>query len=101
MPHSSVNKGHDRFFELDGLRALAVVSVILFHCEIPGFFDAGFLGVDMFFAISGFIITAILIKGYNENGNFRFPTFYFRRLKRLLPPVFTLLLLAALTAFIS
>ncbi|MDB5793376.1 MAG: hypothetical protein JWQ80_3400 [Massilia sp.] len=98
---SHINKGHPRFAELDGLRALAVVSVILFHCEISGLLDAGFLGVDVFFTISGFIITAILVKEYRDKGNFRFPAFYFRRLKRLLPPVLGLVILAAFTFLIS
>jgi peptidoglycan/LPS O-acetylase OafA/YrhL len=98
---SHINKGHPRFAELDGLRALAVVSVILFHCEIAGWFNAGFLGVDIFFTISGFIITAILVKDYRDNGDFSFRVFYFRRLKRLLPPVLALVVLAAFTLLIS
>lgn len=98
---SPINQGHPRFAELDGLRALAVVSVILFHCEISGLFDAGYLGVDMFFAISGFIITAMLVKEYRDKGDFRFRAFYFRRLKRLLPPVVGLVLLATGTALVS
>ncbi|HAT31235.1 MAG TPA: hypothetical protein DCW29_10405 [Janthinobacterium sp.] len=101
MSHSHINQGHPRFAELDGLRALAVVSVILFHCNISGLSDAGFFGVDVFFTISGFIITALLAKEYRENRDFRFRAFYFRRLKRLLPPVFALLMLAAFTFFIS
>lgn len=94
-------QGNQRFAELDGLRALAVVAVILFHCELSGVFDNGLYGVDMFFAISGFIITAMLAKEFRENGDFRFGAFYFRRLKRLLPPVLALLLLGGFTAFIS
>lgn len=90
-----------RFAALDGLRALAVVPVILFHCNITGLLDAGFLGVDMFFAISGFIITAMLFKEHRDDGQFRFRAFYFRRLKRLLPPVVALLFLAGLTGLIS
>lgn len=96
------HRGSARFAELDGLRALAVVSVILFHCEITGVFNAGFFGVDMFFTISGFIITAILLKEYRSAGHFEFLNFYFRRLKRLLPPVLGLLLIAFLgTALLS
>ncbi|QNB00854.1 acyltransferase [Massilia sp. Se16.2.3] len=101
MSHSPINQGHPRFAELDGLRALAVASVILFHCDISGLFDAGFLGVDVFFAISGFIITAMLVKDYRDKGDFRFRAFYFRRLKRLLPPVVGLVLLATGTALVS
>lgn len=102
MAPSSSHSGSARFAELDGLRALAVVSVILFHCEITGVFDAGFFGVDMFFTISGFIITAILLKEYRSAGHFAFLNFYFRRLKRLLPPVLGLLLIAFIgTAMLS
>ncbi|WEF34293.1 acyltransferase family protein [Pseudoduganella chitinolytica] len=96
MSHTTPLTGSPRFAELDGLRALAVVSVILFHCEITGVFNAGFFGVDMFFTISGFIITSILLKEYRSEGDFRFLNFYFRRLKRLLPPVLGLVLIAFL-----
>lgn len=102
MLNSDTNKGHPRFAELDGLRALAVLAVILFHCEISGVFNAGFFGVDIFFTISGFIITAILLKEYRKDGDFRFLNFYFRRLKRLLPPVLVLIMVAiAVTEKIS
>ncbi|AXA90604.1 acyltransferase family protein [Massilia sp. YMA4] len=102
MSHTTTLTGSPRFAELDGLRALAVVSVILFHCEITGLFNAGFFGVDMFFTISGFIITSIFLKEYRSAGEFRFAHFYFRRLKRLLPPVLGLVLLAFLgTALLS
>ena len=88
---SAITKQSDRFLELDGLRALAVLSVILFHCEITGLANAGFFGVDIFFTISGFIITAILLKEYRKDGKLDFLSFYFRRLKRLMPPVFVLI----------
>jgi len=90
------SKQHARFIELDGLRALAVLSVILFHCEITGLADAGFFGVDIFFTISGFIITAILLREYGRDGKLDFLNFYFRRLKRLMPPVLVLIVLAYL-----
>ena len=79
-----------RFPELDGMRAVAVVAVILFHSEISGVLNAGFFGVDIFFTISGFIITAILLKEFRQDGTIGFANFYFRRLKRLLPPVLVL-----------
>ncbi len=97
MSRSKTTPGEPRFAELDGLRALAVVSVILFHCEVSGLLSAGFFGVDIFFMISGFIITAKLMDEFREKGDFRFSTFYFRRLKRLLPPVVGLIVLAAAT----
>lgn len=97
MSHSKTHPGEPRFAELDGLRALAVAAVILFHCEVSGLLSAGFFGVDVFFMISGFIITAKLMDEFREKGDFRFSTFYFRRLKRLLPPVVGLIVLAAAT----
>lgn len=94
MSNPSSFRTSTRFAELDGLRALAVVAVILFHCEITGVMDAGFFGVDVFFTISGFIITAVLLKEYRSEGGFSFSNFYFRRLKRLLPPMLGLIAIA-------
>jgi len=90
------NKSGSRFAELDGLRALAIVPVILFHCDIAGILDGGFFGVDIFFTISGFIITAMLVHEIRTRGDFNFGDFYLRRLKRLVPPVLGLILLALL-----
>ena len=52
------------FAQIDGLRAISVILVILYHYEIP-FFDFGYLGVDIFFVISGFLITGLLLDGKN------------------------------------
>jgi peptidoglycan/LPS O-acetylase OafA/YrhL len=102
MSNTKVHKGRSRFAELDGLRAMAVISVVMFHCDITDVLNAGFFGVDVFFAISGFIITANLLKEYRSEGAFQFMNFYFRRLKRLLPPVLGLILIAfVVTAIIS
>ncbi|THA13438.1 acyltransferase family protein, partial [Rodentibacter pneumotropicus] len=67
--------------EIDGLRAIAVISVIIFHLNetwLPG----GFLGVDIFFVISGFLITSIILREAEEN-RFTFKNFYTRRIKRI------------------
>ena len=72
--------------EIDGLRALAVVAVVLFHAELPGF-PGGFIGVDIFFVISGFLITLILMRDI-ERGRFSILTFYERRARRILPALF-------------
>ena len=69
--------------EIDGVRALAVVPVILFHAGVPGF-GGGFVGVDVFFVISGYLITTLLIADLAE-GRFSLLQFYERRARRLLP----------------
>ena len=71
--------------DIDGLRALSVLAVLFYHLEIfniPG----GFLGVDIFFVISGYIITKLIIKEHNFN-KFILSDFYIRRVKRILPPL--------------
>lgn len=69
--------------DIDGLRALAVLPVILYHAGIP-LFTGGFIGVDIFFVISGFLITSILLKDFSEN-KFSLARFYERRCRRILP----------------
>ena len=82
--------------DIQALRGLAVSMVLLYHAGI-GAFGAGFLGVDVFFVISGFLITG-LIRREIERGSFSFSQFYFRRAKRLLPAAYTTFLLTALAA---
>ena len=72
--------------EIDGLRALAVVPVIFFHAGFE-FFRGGFVGVDVFFVISGYLITTIIINDL-ENNCFSFLNFYERRARRILPALF-------------
>ncbi len=72
--------------EIDGLRALAVLPVILFHAGFNAF-SGGFVGVDVFFVISGYLITTILINEL-EAGNFSIVHFYERRARRILPALF-------------
>jgi peptidoglycan/LPS O-acetylase OafA/YrhL len=69
--------------EVDGLRAFAVIPVILFHMEV-GAIPGGFAGVDVFFVISGFLITSIILKELQE-GKFSFKQFWARRIRRILP----------------
>lgn len=87
----------DRFAErpaLDGLRAIAAMLVLLFHAGVP-FLAGGYLGVDVFFVLSGFLITAILIIEYRSTGRIRFSNFYARRARRLLPAALLVLIVTA------
>ena len=75
---------------LDGLRALAVIAVLLYHADlawIPG----GFLGVEVFFVISGYLITALLLAEWRQRGRIDLKTFWLRRARRLLPALYVLL----------
>lgn len=76
--------------EIDGLRAIAVLPVILFHAGFS-IFSGGFIGVDVFFVISGFLITSILIDELERN-DFSIARFYERRARRILPALFVVLL---------
>ena len=75
--------------EVDGLRALAVVPVILFHAGFHTF-SGGFVGVDVFFVISGYLITTIIIAEL-EQGRFSIANFYERRARRILPALFVVM----------
>ena len=88
--------GVSRFAGLDGLRAIAVLLVMFFHLS-PGFVPGGYLGVDVFFVISGFLITALLLREKAKTGRIRLVGFWQRRARRLLPAL-GLLLLACGTA---
>ncbi len=81
---------------LDGLRALAVVAVLLYHADL-GWIPGGFLGVEVFFVISGYLITLLLVSEHEQHGRISLRRFWFRRARRLLPAVYTLLLVVSLT----
>ncbi|MBA2693648.1 MAG: acyltransferase [Rubrobacter sp.] len=81
---------------LDGLRALAVVAVLLYHAGLA-WMPGGFLGVEVFFVISGFLITSLLLAEYRRTSRIDLKRFWFQRARRLLPAVF--LMMAATIAF--
>lgn len=85
---------HQYRSDIDGLRAFAVLSVVLFHA-FPEFITGGFIGVDVFFVISGFLISTIIFEKL-EQGSFSFTDFYARRVRRIFPA----LILVLLTSFI-
>ncbi|MBY0244346.1 MAG: acyltransferase [Sphingobacteriaceae bacterium] len=83
------NKVLDYRPDIDGLRAIAVISVIIFHIS-PSVLPGGYVGVDVFFVISGYLITSIIYKEVELN-KFTFIGFYSRRIKRILPPLLAVL----------
>ena len=85
---------------LDGVRALAVLAVLLFHGEVAGF-GGGYLGVSVFFTLSGFLITSLLAAESAESGQIRFVAFYSRRARRLLPASLLLALLVVVAAAVT
>ena len=87
-----------RRIDIDLLRAVAVLAVIFFHFEIPGF-DGGFLGVDIFFVISGYLITLHIQQQLSES-KFNFLYFYLRRIRRLFPALVAMLLICSIAALI-
>ncbi|MDN3496527.1 acyltransferase family protein [Planococcus sp. APC 4015] len=74
-----------RYAGIDGLRAVAVVLVVVSHLFSPSVLPGGFIGVDVFFVISGFLITSLLLREHSASGRIRLTTFWKRRARRLLP----------------
>ena len=84
--------------EIDGLRALAVIAVILYHAQLhiygENYFKGGFIGVDIFLVISGYLISSLILKELQETGKFSFKIFYERRARRILPALFFIMLVS-------
>ena len=82
--------------EIDGLRAIAVFAVIFYHSDSElfdlNFFPGGFIGVDIFFVISGYLITSLILKELKTTNNFSFKNFYERRTRRIIPALLTVIL---------
>jgi peptidoglycan/LPS O-acetylase OafA/YrhL len=79
--------------EIDGLRTVAILPVMLFHAGF-GLFQGGYVGVDVFFVISGFLITQTIAEEM-ERGRFTLTSFYERRARRILPALFVMLAVSA------
>ena len=80
---------------LDAIRGLACIAVVLFHCEVPGFSN-GFVGVDVFFVLSGYLISSKLLRELVSNGGLDVAGFYCRRFKRLFPASAAVLIVTAM-----
>lgn len=84
--------------EIDGLRTIAVLSVLIYHAEFTigkiKLLQGGYLGVDVFFVISGFLITSIIMSEYHRTGSFSITNFYERRARRILPALLTVMLVS-------
>ncbi|WP_404712378.1 acyltransferase family protein [Sphingomonas sp. MMS24-J13] len=89
LPHHPGGRGYRP--EVDGLRALAVLPVILFHAGVSGF-TGGYIGVDIFYVISGYLITSIIVEE-RLAGKFTLAGFYERRARRILPALFVVMAL--------
>nr|WP_272928698.1 acyltransferase family protein [Leucobacter luti] len=84
--------------DIQGLRAIAVLLVVLYHAHLP-FLDGGFVGVDVFFVISGYLITKHILQGLTSS-KFRFAEFYSRRVRRILPASLAVLCLSLAAAWL-
>lgn len=84
--------------DIDGLRAFAVLCVLFYHADVP-YFSGGYVGVDVFFVISGFLITRLLIDELDAKKEIDFAGFFIRRIRRLFPAFFFILIFTSLLAF--
>jgi Predicted acyltransferases len=94
----TANASHRYRADIDGLRAVAIILVVLFHSGVTSL-QGGFIGVDLFFVISGFLIGGIISKEISE-GHFSFYQFYLRRIKRIAPALFFMMTILLLLGFI-
>ena len=91
--------------EIDGLRAIAVIAVVLYHAQLVFFgndwFEGGYIGVDVFFVISGYLITRIILLELYQKGGFNFLSFYERRARRILPMLFLVIFASVPFAWVN
>lgn len=86
--------------EIDGLRAIAIISVIIYHAKIPFqnsiFLPGGYLGVDIFFVIYGYLISHIIFQEFEQTKKISFSNFYQKRIRRIVPMLITVLLVSSI-----
>lgn len=98
--NDSISEGHLKYrSDIDGLRAVAVIAVVIYHA-FPGLFPGGYAGVDVFFVISGFLISSILYKQIREK-SFSILNFYQRRALRIFPSLVTVMLSTAIIGWFT
>ena len=85
--------------DIQGLRGIAVLLVVIYHTGIA--FPGGFIGVDMFFVISGFVITQVLMREFEETGTIRLRNFYTRRARRLIPALSLMIIFSLLVSLVA
>ena len=100
LPHESPTPPRARFAGLDGLRAIAVTLVVVYHLFPGSWLRGGFIGVDVFFVISGFLITSLLLRERTDTGRIGLLGFWQRRARRLLPALGLLLVTCASAAWL-
>ena len=90
--------------EIDGLRAVSVFAVILYHANFflfdHTFFQGGFIGVDIFFVISGYLITTLILKEILKTNQFSFKYFYERRIRRILPVLLFIIIVTSIISYL-
>lgn len=99
QPVKTSVSGRDYLPGIDGLRAIAVLAVLLFHGGVARF-GGGFLGVEVFFVVSGYLITLLLLREHAQSGRINLPAFWGRRARRLLPAVAALVAVTLVYALI-
>ena len=87
--------GRDRVASLDGMRAVALLTILAFHFGVGGL-QGGFFSIDVFYVLSGFLITGLLLAEYRKRDGIRLPAFWLRRARRLLPCLFVVLIVVTL-----
>ena len=89
--------------EVNGLRGIAVMGAVFYHAEIIfqsfRIFPGGFLGVDVFIVISGYLMTAIILKEYQTTQSFSFVNYYKRRIRRLLPALLVVIFFTSIVSY--